>query len=180
MSEESCNRANHFWLKMAEIYGRRFTSDMGDVPNGQWLALFSRLNSKEITRGFTRMLTDKRFLDWPPCVIRFDSLCKPIAEDMGLPDNETAYQMAAGNHPNKHKAIAWTLQNTGAASWAMKNSVEKISRPLFTEAYQKHAVDWLADGNIIPEIRSDNPSEFRREKTQADRDAHANFMREFS
>jgi len=66
----------------------------------------------------------------------------------------------------------------GAASWNVKHSVEKTSRPLFAEAYQKYAVDWMADGNTIPEIKSDNPSEFRREKTQSDRDAHSKFMRE--
>ena len=79
----------------------------------------------------------------------------------------------------EHKAVAWTLQKIGAASWNMKNSSEKISRPLFSEAYQKYAVNWLADGNTIPEIKSDNPTEAMPEKTQGDRDAHARFMKDF-
>ena len=151
---------------------------MGAIPNDQWIALFSRLNSKEVARGYDRMRADESFADWPPTVIRFEHLCKPTAEDMGLPSADDAYQMATGNHPDKHKAVAWTLQNMGAASWNVKYSVEKTGRPLFAEAYQKYAVDWMADGNTIPEIKSDNPSEFRREKTQGDRDAHSKFMRE--
>jgi hypothetical protein len=38
----------------------------------------------------------------------------------------------------------------------------------------------MADGNIIPEIRRETSSEFRREKTQADCDAHSKFMDEMS
>ena len=177
--EYTLNAVGQFWLAMAEMYGGRFTNEMGATPNDQWIALFSRLNSNEVTRGCQRMRADERFADWPPTVIRFEHLCKPTAEDMGLPSADDAYQMATGNHPHKHKAVAWTLQNMGAASWNVKHSVEKTSRPLFAEAYQKHAVEWLADGNTIPEIKNDNPSKFRPEKTQGDRDAHKEFMESF-
>jgi len=163
---------------MAEIYGGRFTNEMGSVPSDEWIALFSRLNSTEVARGYERMKTNDTYADWPPTVIRFEHLCKPTAEDMGLPSADDAYQMATGNHPHKHKAVAWTLQNMGAACWKVKHSVEKTSRPLFAKAYQEHAVDWLADGNTIPQIKRDNPSKFRPEKTQRDRDAHRGFMRE--
>ena len=163
---------------MAEIYGGRFTNEVGSVPSDEWKALFSRLNRKEVERGYQRMRADDRFADWPPTVMRFEHLCKPTAEDMGLPDADTAYQMAIGNHPQKHKAVAWTLQNMGSAAWNVKNSVEKISRGVWNNAYQKHAVDWMADENIIPENKPDNSSKFRREKTQKDRDAHAKFMDE--
>ena len=169
----------HFWSTMANIYGGRFTDHMGATPNPEWIALFAKLNRQEVTRGYERMKTDNACTDWPPTVIRFEHLCKPTAEDMGLPSADDAYQMATGNHPHKHKAVAWTLQNMGAASWNVKHSVEKTSRPLFAEAYQKHAVEWLADGNTIPEIKNDNPSKFRPEKTQGDRDAHKEFMESF-
>lgn len=152
---------------------------MGVVPNDEWIALFAKLDRQEVIRGYERMKADKAYIDWPPTVMRFEHLCKPTAEDMGLPGADEAYQMATGNHPNKHKAVAWTLRNMGANSWNVKNSVESFGRPLFTEAYQKHAVDWLADGNTIPEIKSDNPSKFRPEKTQGDRDAHREFMESF-
>ena len=171
---------DHFWLKMAEIYGGRFTSEMGDLPNDEWKGLFSRLNRIEIERGYKRMKTDERFADWPPTVIRFENLCKPRAEDLDLPDTDTAYQMAIGNHFQKHKAVAWTLKSMGSAAWNVKNSVEKISRGVWNNAYQKYAIDWLADGNIIPEIRRETSSEFRRDKTQADWDAHSKFMDEMS
>jgi hypothetical protein len=68
----------------------------------------------------------------------------------------------------------------GSAAWNVKNSVEKISRGVWNNAYQKYAIDWLADGNIIPEIRRETSSEFRRDKTQADWDAHSKFMDEMS
>ena len=178
-AEYSLSEVGQFWLKMAEMYGGRFTNEVGVVPNDEWIALFSRLNRNEVKRGYQRMRADERFADWPPTVIRFEHLCKPTAEDMGLPSADDAYQMATGNHPHKHKAVAWTLQNMGAASWNVKHSVEKTSRPLFAEAYQKHAVEWLADGNTIPEIKNDNPSKFRPEKTQGDRDAHKEFMESF-
>ena len=177
--EYNLNAVGQFWLTMAEMYGGRFIDHMGAAPNDEWVALFSRLNGNEVTRGYQRMKADERFADWPPTVIRFEHLCKPTAKDMGLPSADDAYQMATGNHPHKHKAVAWTLQNMGAASWNVKHSVEKTSRPLFATAYQKHAVDWLADGNTIPEIKSDNPSKFRPEKTQGDRDAHSKFMKSF-
>ena len=177
--EYNLNAVGQFWLTMAEMYGGRFTNEMGVAPNDEWIALFSRLNRNQVTRGCQRMRADERFADWPPTVIRFEHLCKPTAEDMGLPSADDAYQMATGNHPHKHKAVAWTLQNMGAAYWDVKHSVEKTSRPLFAEAYQKHAVEWLADGNTILEIKSDNPSKFRPEKTQGDRDAYSKFMKSF-
>ena len=178
-AEYNLKAVGHFWLKMAEMYGGRFIDHMGAAPTDEWIALFSRLNRNQVTRGCQRMRADERFADWPPTVIRFEHLCKPTAEDMGLPSADDAYQMATGNHPHKHKAVAWTLQNMGAASWNVKHSVEKTSRPLFAEAYQKHAVEWLADGNTILEIKSDNPSKFRPEKTQGDRDAYSKFMKSF-
>ena len=113
-------------------------------------------------------------------VIRFENLCKPRAEDLGLPDTDTAYQMAIGNHFQKHNAVAWTLKSMGSAAWNVKNSVEKISRGVWNIAYQKYAIDWMADGNTIPEIRRETSSEFRRDKTQADWDAHYKFMDEMS
>ena len=178
-AEYSLSEVGQFWLKMAEMYGGRLIDHMGAAPTDEWIALFSRLNRNQVTRGCQRMRADERFADWPPTVIRFEHLCKPTAEDMGLPSADDAYQMATGNHPHKHKAVAWTLQNMGAASWNVKHSVEKTSRPLFAEAYQKHAVEWLADGNTILEIKSDNPSKFRPEKTQGDRDAYSKFMKSF-
>ena len=178
--EYNLNAVGQFWLTMAEMYGGRFIDHMGAAPNDEWVALFSRLNRNEVTRGYQRMKADERFADWPPTEIRFEHLCKPTAKDMGLPSADDAYQMATGNHPHKHKAVAWTLQNMGAASWNVKHSVEKTSRPLFAKAYQEHAVDWMADGNTIPEIRREASSQFMHDKTQADWDAHTKFMDEMS
>jgi hypothetical protein len=38
----------------------------------------------------------------------------------------------------------------------------------------------MADGNTIPEIRLEASSQFMRDKTQADWDAHTKFMDEMS
>ena len=88
--------------------------------------------------------------------------------------------MAIGNHFQKHKAVAWTLKSMGSAAWNVKNSGEKISRGVWINAYQKYAIDWMADGNTIPEIRREASSQFMRDKTQADWDAHTKFMDEMS
>ena len=179
ISDHAACQADYVWLEMTKAYGRKFVDDMGDAPNSAWLDLMSDLSRKEVDRGLQRTRGDDKFRDWPPSLFAFENLCKPTAEDMGLPDRQTAYQIAIGNHPQKHKAVAWTLRKMGNAAWNVKHSAEHISRGVWDSAYQKHAVDWMADGNIIPETKRDNPSKFRREKTQKDRDTHAMFMKEF-
>jgi len=173
------NAVNGFWSTLANIYGASFTDRMGMTPNSEWVALFSGLDREQVERGYKRMKADKAFADWPPSLLRFEQLCLPTAEDMGLPDTDSAYQMATGNNPHKDKAVAWTLEKMGSAACNVKNSVEKTSRPLFTSAYQKHAIDYVADGNTIPEIESENTFSTREPKTPSLRKAHAKFMDEF-
>ena len=179
MSDHATRLTDYVWIEMTNVYGRKFVDDMGDDPNSAWLDLMSGLSRKEVDRGLQRTREGERFRDWPPSLFAFENLCRPTSEDMGLPDRQAAYQIAIGSHPQKHKAVAWTLRQMGNTAWNVRHSGEHISRGVWDSAYQKHAVEWMADGNIIPEIKPDNPSKFRREKTQKDRDANAKFMKEF-
>ena len=87
------------WLKMAEIYGRRWTGSFGvSVDQSHaWAATLGGLTGEQIAVGLNALACteDKQLQDWPPAAPQFSALClSRDPEAFGLPSEEKAYREA--------------------------------------------------------------------------------------
>lgn len=68
------------WLKMARIYGHRWTSGFGEADDGTWLTGLRGLAPDDIAAGYQRMIESSQYA-WPPSLPEFRSLCFGINDD---------------------------------------------------------------------------------------------------
>ena len=160
---------------MAEYYGGRFVDHYGEVPNNAWIETLEKLSTKDIDRGYDRMKDSDKYLDWPPTPLAFAALSKPMAEDVGLPDKETAFQMAIGSLGRKHQAVSETLSRMGNQAYTVRHGNEKESRSLFLKAYQV-TIDQAAAGNYLPAHDGESEVTTVARKTQKYYENKAEFM----
>jgi hypothetical protein len=64
------------WARMAELYGERWTSLMGDEPNEMWAAGVASCTERQLAKGFERLLEEGAKDGHPPSLPRFIGLCK--------------------------------------------------------------------------------------------------------
>jgi hypothetical protein len=72
---------SQFWAKMIGLYGYKWTSQMGDVLDGNHLSITAKtwreglagLTRKQIGKGFSALL--EKTLEWPPSLPEFRRLC---------------------------------------------------------------------------------------------------------
>ena len=135
------------WLKMAEIYGRRWTGSFGvSVDRSHaWAATLGGLTGEQIAVGLNALACteDKQLQDWPPAAPQFRALC--LARDpeaFGLPSEEKAYREACGrayrngpslHRPWSHPAVCHAALETGFH--ALNTLKEDASRTLFARNY---------------------------------------------
>tara|TARA_R110000744_G_scaffold67143_2_gene137008 strand:- start:240 stop:632 length:393 start_codon:yes stop_codon:yes gene_type:complete len=106
----------------------------------------------------------KEFPDFPPTPMRFAILCQPRAEDIGFPDDETAYQQAIGNLPEKHPAVAYTRSLMGSRASHLTEMNDKTARSTFLSYY--HEVISNVDGGFeIPLTIAETISEVENNKS---------------
>ena len=91
----------------------------------------------------------KEFPDFPPTPMRFAILCQPRGEDIGFPDDETAYQQAIGNLPEKHPAVAYTRSLMGSMASLLTQMNDKTARSTFL-SYYREVIGKVDDGFEIP------------------------------
>ena len=125
------------------------------VPR-DWHEAIAPLSSKDIQRVWPRM--KKEFPDFPPTPMRFAILCQPRAEDIGFPDDETAYQQAIGNLPEKHPAVAYTRSLMGSAASLLTQMNDKTARSTFLSYYHE-VISKVANGFEIPLAIAETVSE---------------------
>lgn len=80
-------------------------------------------------------------LEWPPSPAEFAALCHPTAEDLGLPDIDTAYRRACVSSWT-HPAIYEAAKRVG--TFEIRSMPESKSRPLFERAYKAVCAEVLA------------------------------------
>lgn len=135
------------WLKMAEIYGRRWTGSFGvSVDQSHaWAATLGGLTGEQIAVGLNALVCagDKQLQDWPPAAPQFRALClSRDPEAFGLPSEEKAYREAcrrAYRHGPaldrlwSHPAVCHAALETGFH--ALSTLKEDASRKLFARNY---------------------------------------------
>ena len=90
---------------------------------------------------------------------------QPRAEDVGLPDEETAYQQAIGNLPEKHPAVAYTRSLMGSRVFLLTQVNDKTARSEFLSHYHE-LIRKVDDGFEIPLPVAETISEAGSNKSQ--------------
>lgn len=151
------------WLKMTEIYGRRWTGSFGvSVDQSHaWAATLGGLTGEQIAVGLNALACteDKQLQDWPPAAPQFRALClSRDPEAFGLPGEEKAYREACRrayrngpslHHPWSHPAVCHAALETGFHT--LNTLKEDASRKLFARNYAA-ACRMVMDGEPLRSI----------------------------
>lgn len=135
------------WLKMTEMYGRRWTGSFSVLADQThaWAAVLGGLNGEQIAIGLQALATtaDPELRKWPPAAGQFRALCLELdPEDFGLPTEDKAYREAcrrayragpALDKPWSHPAVCHAALETGFH--ALSALKEDTSRKLFARNY---------------------------------------------
>jgi hypothetical protein len=144
------------WARLIELYAvLSIRHGVERVPR-DWHEAISPLSQKDIQRVWPRM--KKEFPDFPPTPMRFAILCQPRAEDVGFPDDKTAYQQAIGNLPEKHPAVAYTRSLMDSAASLLTQMNDKTARSTFLSYYHE-VISKVANGFEIPLAIAETVSE---------------------
>lgn len=113
----------------------------------------AKLSPNQIRHGQAKAIIDSKYC---PDLPSFIALCKPSAEDMGLPTPAEAYEEACRNaHPGQadrqwsHPAIYHSAQQVGL--FELRSLEKHKTLPLFEAAYQR-TVEAILNGEELPEI----------------------------
>jgi hypothetical protein len=78
----------YVWARFAEIYGRGFLTEFGELPNQSWIAEIEQLSPQDVERGIKASQASGS--DFAPRLPRFLALCKPpIVVDVYRQERET-------------------------------------------------------------------------------------------
>ena len=75
-------RASRLWQRMAELYGHKWTSSMGQSPNESWLRAVSALSDEQLKTGINACLYSDD--EWPPSLPEFVGRCKARRENAAM------------------------------------------------------------------------------------------------
>lgn len=147
MPKLSQKHLDALWLKMAELYGKKWTRDFGVLADQThaWAATLGGLTGQQIAVGLEALATtqDKQLQEWPPSAMTFRSLCEgrnPVL--FGLPSEDDAYREACRRayrggqsltRPWSHPAICHAAMATGFH--ALNTLKEEASRKIFSRNY---------------------------------------------
>lgn len=93
---------DRLWIRMAEIFGHKWTSQYGDEPLETWAKRLGSMSADEIAYGVNACASSS--LEWPPSLPDFCGMCKPDLRALGVPDEESAFLEASryAHEPNDH------------------------------------------------------------------------------
>jgi len=149
-SSTSSPRMVQVWVRFAEIYGHKWTSQYGDKYLESWAAGLSGLTAQELANGF-RWCVTQRNDPWPPSLPEFRSACIMGAFD-GLPSGDEAYRLGVDyasavqygrDVPETIPAIAEACRQ--ATCLALISAASEQSRRLFAYHYGR-VLEAMASG----------------------------------
>lgn len=93
---------DRLWIRMAEIFGHKWTSQYGDTPLDTWANRLGAMSAEEIAFGVNACAGSS--LQWPPSLPDFCRLCKPDLSALGIHDEESAFLEASrhAHEPNDY------------------------------------------------------------------------------
>jgi len=150
-------RMRTLWIRMAEIYGHRWTSAYGDDPNKgaalTWAKGLEHIAPAQLAHGLTTAITSAD--GWPPTLPEFRSMC------LGIPS--IAVVRYAMGHPGE------TISPFMRQFWAYLNGAEYNSGDEYRceravkEAYEL-ASEHVMQGKALPPAAAAALGHTKREK----------------
>ena len=111
----------------------RFKSDEAiEIFVDDWYSELRKLSLEELRAGFGKV--KDQFKKWPPELLEFIHLCELDYKDLGLPDYETAYEMALKR--DWTFPFVWHVMQE-ADSFKVRTKPEKFAKQRFKDAYDK-------------------------------------------
>lgn len=121
------------WLKMAEMYGHRWTSSFGELadPNHSWATVLAGLDRFQLAAGMSALVERGQEFDWPPPANVFRSLCLQMP---GFPPEAQAWiEALAGKY--SHEAVRVAAEQTGLFELRTAKPSNKLVRQHFERNY---------------------------------------------
>lgn len=123
------------WLKMTEIYGRRWTGSFGVSADQThaWAATLGGLTGAQIGAGLTALAEtqDEQLRKWPPSAPEFRALCLEVP---GLPTEDEAWEQALRGE-YRHEAVKIAARATGTYDLRTAKLTDKALRQVFSRNY---------------------------------------------
>ena len=118
------------WLRMAKIYGHKWTSSYGESDDGTWLSALRCVTTEKVKHGLELCLA--RNDPWPPSLPEFIQMC------LDIPDIETVTSQILSGRPTGTLSAMIAKQ---IGSWDLRNStaseLRKRVRTLYEIAYSE-------------------------------------------
>ncbi|WP_254152379.1 hypothetical protein [Pseudomonas syringae] len=121
------------WIKMAEFYGHRWTSNFGVIaePGHTWARALTGITGDQIANGMHALMERGDEFDWPPPVNVFRAMCVQVK---GLPSEAQAWDEArSGTYT--HEAVRIAAEATSTFDLHGSHSNDKALRQRFERNY---------------------------------------------
>lgn len=123
------------WMKMAEMYGHRWTSSFGEKadPAGAWASSLKGLNGQQLAHGLNAVA--HKGDEWPPSAPAFRAMClNPAPETLGLPAVDDAFHRAlSGSY--RHQVVRAAAKATGVFDLRHGKTADAALRRRFENKY---------------------------------------------
>lgn len=161
------------WLKMAEMYGHRWTSSFGDKadPESVWATVLHGLTGQQLANGLAILVHKGTEFDWPPPANVFRALCLEVH---GLPHEDEAWEEALRG-AYSHEAVRIAARATG--TWDLKHAKlsDKALRKVFSRNYAivkaRAAMGKPLDGEIPKAIAFEEKTPMQKQFAHSHREA---------
>lgn len=164
---------NELFVKMKNVFGSRW--GYKDDAKQIWFTALQDRNVRQLQLAFSRCISER--WEWPPTLSQFREMCLPTAKDLGLPDANKAYYDAC-NKRWTHGIVYQTALDVGLSFLFDPHRPEKVTKPVFLEAYQKN-VDKSLLGFRFEMPVTDNKKLERPKVSNTHVSNHLNQMRSF-
>jgi len=143
---------------MAQLYGHRWVSSYGEMPDplGVWRATLRGVSKVEMRKGFSRLVQEAK--DWPPSAPEFAAMCKPTAEDYGMPPLDEVTDRIVGAVMTDNRVKVHQMAKPVYAVWRelgdtynFRLADEQAMRKKIRQAYDRVSASLLAGGEL-PEV----------------------------
>lgn len=146
------------WIKMAEMYGHRWTSNFGVSadPGHSWATVLKGLTREQLANGLNELAERADEFDWPPPANVFRALCIRVP---GLPSEAQAWDEArTGTY--SHPAVRIAAEATSTFDLRTTESYDKGLRQRFERNYaivmRRAQTGQPLEGRIAKGIGSDS------------------------
>lgn len=133
---------NRLWLRMAQIFGPRWTTAFGDTPaegaGELWASGLANMTAAQIKRGIAAAALGAD--PWPPTLPAFRALC------LGIPSQAAALKDAQGPRREPFSRLLWSFVD----SWTLAHVDTSTAQRLLRDAYMA-AVEHMLAGGLIPD-----------------------------